>query len=159
MENIFYYVSESATENLGTVELLNAGESFGVIPLSKFDMLKNDIYDFTNLEEDWDGYGGVPLLPEIAETANKLIAMLASDLVNRISDIYPNSHGTVTIEWQNWDQEKLSLEIGRNNYSYFVKFTDQKTKLVHGEDILSDFKQFTSDLGELFNEELLRYFF
>jgi hypothetical protein len=127
------------------------------LPFGKHDLLKDEIDSLTSLKLNWDGYGAVPVFDKIAQTAKQLIEMLGSSFVERISDIFPNTHRTLTMEWENSHQEKLSLEIGKNNYSYFIKFNTTNPKFVNGENILSDLATITRDLGELFGKEIPHY--
>jgi hypothetical protein len=127
------------------------------LPFGKHDLLKDEIDGLTSLKLNWDGYGAIPVLDKIAQTAKQLIGILGFSFVERISDIFPNAHGTLTMEWENSHQEKLSLEIGENNYSYFIKFNTINPKFVNGENILSDLATITQDLGELFRKEIPHY--
>lgn len=127
------------------------------VPISKYDHLKNEIDSLVALKNNWDGYGATPVVNEIAQSAKQLIPLLASYYVDRVTDVFPNTHGTITIEWENRKKEKLSLEIGANNYSYFVKFNNTNPKFINGENILADLKVITSDLGELFRDEITKY--
>jgi hypothetical protein len=152
---IFEITGISTSENSKLIEYRNSEVS--LVPLSKYESLKKDINEFVKLKENWDGYGAIPVLPSIAETANTLIDFLGSPFIDGISDIFPNPHGTITIEWQNRNKEKLSLEIGEINYSYFIKYKDENPLLVDGENILSDLKTVTSNLESLFSEEIQKY--
>ncbi len=124
---------------------------------SKYVYLKDEIDSFVALENNWDCYGATPVVNGIAQSAKQLISLLASDFIDRVTDVFPNPHGTITIEWENRKKEKLSLEIGENNYSYFVKLININPKFINGENILTDLKVITSDLGELFGDEITKY--
>jgi len=119
-----------------------------------YELIKKEIDSFVSLNNNWDGYGGIPVINEIGEKSKLLITFLNDSLIDRISDIFPNSHGTLTIEWGNKMGEKLSLEIGGNNYSYFVKHNNKEPKLENGEDVISDIKKITEDLGELLRNDI-----
>lgn len=127
------------------------------VPKDKFQFLKNEINSFVVIGENWDGYGALCVLDTIAHKTETLVGLLSSSLIDHVSDIFPNPHGTITIEWENRSGEKLSLEIGNSNYSYFIKFNESNPKLINGEDIFVDFKDFTKDLGELFGGEITKY--
>jgi hypothetical protein len=129
------------------------------VPVNKYEFLKNEIDSFTTLENNWDGYGAIPVVNEVAQSTKQLIPMLGAYFIDRVTDIFPNPHGTITIEWENRKREKLSLEIGQNNYSYFVKFENTNPKFVNGENILTHLKNITTDLGELFGGEITKYLF
>ena len=82
------------------------------VPISKYDHLKDEIESFLELKNNWDGYGATPVINEVAQSAKQLIPLLTSYFIDRITDVFPNPHGTITIEWENRKKEKLSLEIG-----------------------------------------------
>lgn len=147
--------SAQATESL---DIFSQGHDVLFIPADKYESLKNQIKDFVELPENWDGYGAVPVFPAIGNTADQLLAILSDTFIERISDVFPNPHGTIAIEWENRNKEKLALEIGKENYSYFVRYKDRNPKLHNGKDVLSDVKKLTSDLADLFSEEIQKYF-
>lgn len=105
--------------------------------------------EFTELNENWDGYGGIPLLPEIAKIANNFILLLNTSQVDAITDIYPNPHGTISFEW-NGNIGKMVLEIGKSGYSYFIQYLTSNPKLVDGYDVLSSIGQIKSEIDNLF---------
>ena len=127
-------------------------ESEPFLFVDKFEFLNKEVDRLVSLNINWDRQGGLPVLKEVGEVSKKLFATI--DFLDGVTDIFPNPHGTLTIEWTNSQKEKLALEIGANSYSYFVKFSDNKPKLVDGKDILVDTQKLTKDLGELFSEEI-----
>lgn len=127
--------------------------------IDPFMFFKSKILEFTSLPNDWDGYGAVPLLKEIGVTATTFVTMLSSSYIDYISDIFPNPNGTLTIDWENQHGEKLSLEIGLKNYSFFVKYLNKQPNFVNGEDIIMDRESVTEALSELFSENIFTGFF
>lgn len=121
---------------------------------NKFDWAKDQVNSLLDLKQNWDGYGAIPISHSIIECAESFIACLDSTFIDKISDIFANPNGTITIEWENTSKEKISLEIGTNSYSYFVKFNNKAPLLKDGENIVFDFKDFASVLGELFINDL-----
>lgn len=119
--------------------------------------LKNEIDSFVELENNWDGYGGVPVLQAIADKAKQFVSLLNDTFIDFITDIFPNPHGTITIEWENSSQEKLSLEIGKDNYSYFIEIGNNP-KFFNGQNIPS-LEVFSSHLGEIYKNELPKFIF
>jgi hypothetical protein len=120
--------------------------------------LKNQIDSFTELEANWDGYDGVALLETISTKAKQFIALLDDIYIDKITDLYPNTHGTITIDWDNEKGEKLSLEIGENNHSYFIDKIDSKPSFFNAQD-LPNLEEFSSHLCEIFKDELPRLSF
>jgi hypothetical protein len=120
----------------------------------KFFELKNEVDKFQTLELNWDGYNAIPVKKEIGKIATNFITILDGSLIEKISDIFPNSHGTITIEWENLQKGKLALEIGQTNYSYFVKQNNKQPILANGENPIEDFKKITGSLGNFYREDV-----
>lgn len=95
-----------------------------------------EIEGFVDLSDNWDGYGAVPLCKPIATKAKEFLLEI-QEFVEYIDDIYPNPHGTLTIEFLNKEKDiKLSMEIGLTKYSYFT--TETPHKLYDSERSLMD---------------------
>jgi hypothetical protein len=75
---------------------------------------------FEDLEQDWDGYGAVPIHSETSKNATAATEGLAGVLT--FADIYPNPNGTISFEWES-KLGRACLEIGRTKYSFYVKPT------------------------------------
>jgi len=157
MDNRFNLFTDTTTPYNDEM-LLIADTGGRVIPLDKFESLKIEIKNFEELGENWDGYGAVPVIPEIARVAETLLNILGS-FIDGITDVFPNPHGTITIEWENRNDEKLSLEIGKDNYSYFIRFNNETPELVNGSDILGDCKKITEALANLFGQEIQKFLY
>jgi hypothetical protein len=115
---------------------------------------KCKVAEFKLLKSNWDGYGGIPLIEEIGNHADNLITTMSDVYIDHISDVFPNPNGTITIEWENKKDEKLSLEIGLHNYSIFIKYKDKDPKFINGESIITDKEIFTKALSELLSESI-----
>ncbi len=125
---------------------------------SKYESLKDQIDNLISLNENWDGYGSISVLEEIGQSAKTFLSTLNPSWIERVSDIYPNPHGTLTIEWENKVGEKLSLELGGNNFSYFIKQDDNQPILVDGKDNIPNLKNIESHLDKLFGKDIPRLF-
>ena len=136
---------------------LYIGNEQKFLNLNPFEFRIRELKEIFDLPKNWDGYDALPVFKDIYHTVKKLIVILNGDLIERIHDVYPNSHGTVTIEWINRKKEKLSLEIGKSSYSFFVEFTDLKPQFYNGQNILMDAKVLTNSLESLFGKEIPRY--
>lgn len=79
------------------------------------------IISFKFLQQNWDGYGAIPLEVESASNAIELISFLSQNSLDRLSDSYPNPNGTISFQWENECSEIISLEIGNNTFSYYVE--------------------------------------
>jgi hypothetical protein len=87
--------------------------------LKKDDIL-NSIEEFKNLENNWDGYGAIPLSLESAKNAKEFISSLSDELFENFHDGYPNTHGTISFEWKNNDGGEFFIEIGNKMMSYYL---------------------------------------
>ena len=87
--------------------------------LSKEDIL-NSIEEFKNLENNWDGYGAIPLSLESAKNAKEFISSLSDEIFENFYDGYPNTHGTISFEWKNNDGHEFLIEIGNKMMSYYL---------------------------------------
>ena len=101
--------------------------------------LIRDIVSFRSLQENWDGFGALPLEVESAAHAIELIDLLGSDAYGHIDEIFPNPHGTLSILWINNSGEKLSLEIGNSSFSYYVEFISKDTEYFNNK-VANDFE-------------------
>lgn len=81
-----------------------------------FLIIEAEIKAFTNLNQNWDGYGGIPLTANVLENSKLILGR-----VNMIpEDFYPNPHGTMSIDYQIGDN-RLSIEIGISTFTYYTK--------------------------------------
>lgn len=83
------------------------------------------IVSFKSLVNNWDGYNAIPLEVKSSSNAIELVSMLNDKDLMQLSDVFPNPNGTVSFEWENDSEEVLSLEIGNNTFSYYIKFSNQ----------------------------------
>lgn len=81
------------------------------------------IQDLGLLEDNWDGYGAVKVLPECISNALNIINY-KSMICDYIQDIYANPNGTVSILWDNEAGDSIGLEIGEKEFSYYVARKD-----------------------------------
>jgi hypothetical protein len=147
------YKTDTVSSDQGFIVYMNPNNSLK----DRYELIKEDILKLSDLENNWDGYGSLSVYKEVIETAQNLLPFINSDFIDRLSDFYPNNNGTIVLEWVNGKGEKLLLEIGQKNYSYFLKLTECDPKFVDGEDILSDIKKLTADLGKLYRDEVPKY--
>jgi hypothetical protein len=111
--------------------------------------LLSEINSLSALEEDWDGDGGLALFPAIAHQAKAFLSALGGNYTKRISDIFINPHGTITIEWINNLKEKLSIELGVNGYSYFLRQFNNQPVLTDGAEAFPDIQTFQTELDKI----------
>ncbi|MCC5917956.1 MAG: hypothetical protein JJU02_11590 [Cryomorphaceae bacterium] len=109
-------------------EFLRSHFRIGILQsISKRDIIK-DILSYKALNNNWDGFSAVPL--EVASAANCFLLMdkIDEQIFCSVSNYYPNPNGTITFEWENEEQELVSVEVGNNNFSYFVAFASVEVK-------------------------------
>jgi len=138
--NDYKYSNQSLTNHI-----IHSGEDF-----NKFEITKNEILKFGDLSYNWDGYDAIPPSEQLIETTIKVIASLGGNIIEKIDEIFPTPNGTITIQWKNELKELLSLEIGNNSYSYFIKYNNQNPKFVDGESLFLAIKSISTDLSGLF---------
>jgi hypothetical protein len=100
----------------------------------------NSIEEFVNLENNWDGFGAIPLGLESATNAKEFISSLSEDMFENFYDGYPNTHGTISFEWKNKNDEEFFVEIGNKMMSYYL--------------ILKGHKPIKKDLVEFSSEKI-----
>ncbi|WP_026775208.1 hypothetical protein [Polaribacter sp. Hel_I_88] len=135
------------TINQGLVKYIHNINVISKRKISKNSLLKS-ILSFKSLTESWDGYGAVPLEIESATNSIQLLDLIGENIFCTISDFHPNPNGTITFEWENSENEMVSLEIGNNSFSYFVEMASTNVmffnnKLINAKEAkkLSEFIQ------------------
>lgn len=96
-------------------------------------LIVEEIISFKSLENSWDGFGALPLGVKSATKAISLLDSFDMDILVKISDIHPNPNGTITFDWENKDAEIVSLEIGKDTFTYFVDFNSIETKFYNNQ--------------------------
>ena len=81
------------------------------------------------LEEDWDGYGGMPVSVETQRNAINAIESFPDDLP--MPEIDPNPNGTISFDWTS-PLASAYLEIGNTRFSFYVKWHHSKPILANG---------------------------
>ena len=94
-----------------------------------------DILSYKSLIVSWDGFNALPLEVDSASNALKLIDFIGGDIFNLVEDYYPNPHGTISFMWENDKDECVSLEVGNEVFSYYVKLASQKVLFIENKDI------------------------
>ena len=86
---------------------------------SKRENLKVEVMALAKLEDNWDEEGA----QRVSTTAIKNVLNLLdyhSVRIDLIVDIYANTNGTVSVEWENDNHEYAGVQIGRKQMSYYV---------------------------------------
>lgn len=123
----FLYNTETVTETVNTEDV----SYFKISEITTEEVIEDEhdilreqaqeeIRTFANFQDDWDGYGAVR---PVAECLNHAMEIIRSKNINLdyLTDIYPNPNGTISLEWEQNDNE-IGLEVGSHEFSYFAHF-------------------------------------
>lgn len=92
---------------------------------SKIEELRKASYEqilsFKSLDNNWDGFGAIPINVRCASSALCIINYLEEPELNTIIDLFPNANGSVCIKWVNNNGERLTLSIGSETFSFYLK--------------------------------------
>nr|HMU04532.1 hypothetical protein [Saprospiraceae bacterium] len=130
IQNISLQCTEEVIDEISSYSSKLSKRSY----FDKFQIIES-ILSFKSLENSWDGYNAVPTGIKCATNALKIVDALDLGSLEKISDIYPNPNGTITIEWENNYNEIVSLEIGKETFTYYVEFTSFGTKFFNKQAI------------------------
>jgi hypothetical protein len=99
------------------------------------------INDLKKLEGNWDNYGGYSPNGEIVNKVEDFLKVLPKKYAALLDDddIFPNPHGTVTIEWRK-NNSVVSIEFGLSTSSFYSIVNNQTDSEEHLESILSSNK-------------------
>ena len=81
---------------------------------------QDEIRALANYMDDWDGYGAIRPLSECLNHALEIVRNKKFNL-DFLTDIYPNPNGTLSLEWEQDDNE-IGLELGKEEFSFFAHF-------------------------------------
>lgn len=93
---------------------------------SKHELI-TEILSFKTLNNNWDGYGAIPLEVRSAANILTLMDLIDENVFCTVDDIYPNPNGTISLSWNNHSGETVSLEVGNETLSYYVALSSQET--------------------------------
>jgi hypothetical protein len=124
--------NENINESL--VDYINIINSISKRNISKTSLLKN-ILSFKSLTESWDGFGAIPLEIESATNSIQLLDLIGEDIFCTLNNFYPNPNGTISFEWENLENEIISLEVGNKTFSYFVEMSSKDVMFFNNRSI------------------------
>jgi len=110
-------------------------QDINIIPIRM--PLFSEISEIGNLKEDWDGYGGIEISNQIVNSTLHFVKKLKIKFLIYLSvdGIYPNPHGTISLEFKNTNKDKLIIEIGENYSNFLLKING---KYQHGPNLIID---------------------
>lgn len=108
------------------------------------------ISNFLNLSYNWDGYNSIPLCIDSANNSRIIIELLPNNLFKYFYDVYPNPHGTISLEWKNTNNE-FYLEVGNTSVSFYLlegeNLLVSKDKMSFGIDSINEIRNTISRLN------------
>ena len=100
--------------------------------------VKSILSDLEKINDNWDGYGGSKPLEEIIERTNNFVTTKLTTIeLDKLTDIYPNPNGTISLEFEKNKSRRISLEIGLNSASYYFKLDEKNVEFNDDVDINS----------------------
>ena len=90
--------------------------------------IRATILSYNALANNWDGYGAIPVGINNANLALYLLDFLTPAAIKQMDDCYPESNGTISMQWKNKMQEKVSVNIGASSMSFYVKMSEVETE-------------------------------
>jgi hypothetical protein len=99
-------------------------DTFASAHVSDREAALSAIQSVISLDDNWDGYGAVPVPAEIAQLAARMVSSLPSHVP--VPEVSANPNGTISLEWEN-EQGRSHLEIGRTKFSLYFKRTTGST--------------------------------
>lgn len=88
-------------------------------------MWQNEIQELAKLQNNWDGYGAMPVLPECLK--NAITILWRENLSSKyLTDVFANPNGTISLEWNN-SENTIGLEVGFRTMSYYMVIDGDKS--------------------------------
>jgi hypothetical protein len=87
---------------------------------AEFEIAREAIEQFSFQDANWDGYGALPI--SLETKGNALVVLNTLAATAPAPSVIPNPNGTLSFEWET-DQGLGKLEIGRTQYSFYVRPT------------------------------------
>ena len=130
------YITQSLDQTVSLVNEINTYTELSAnntpLYIDKYNIIE-EIVSFKSLENSWDGYGAKPLGIKCATNAIKLIEAFDNRAIGKITQYFPNPHGTISFEWENDCDEIIAVEIGKDNFSYFVSLNNIDSKYYNNQ--------------------------
>ncbi|TAK38497.1 MAG: hypothetical protein EPO28_11210 [Saprospiraceae bacterium] len=114
----------------------------------RWSAVRTKIQSFTRLKNNWDGYGAIPVSPEVADACLNFLRLLPESFLEHLEpeNITPTPYSTVTIDWEHGDSHFVTVEIGKSKANFFAQLPSGKTMENEHLDLAG--KDFPADLLE-----------
>lgn len=113
--------------------------------------LERDLAPIRDLQNGWHGVGSVRISNQVIERVVGLGKTIATVKGLPAPDVTPNSHGTVSLEWDN-ENISLYVEIGKTRMNGFLKVAGYDPIMIPSVSELSE--SFFQTIGELLSPSL-----
>lgn len=111
-----------------------------------------EILSFKSLQESWDGYGALPL--QVKSAANAITFLETYELKSNFikpTDLFPNPTGTISLIWENSNEDRVSVEIGNQQISYYTKLNNSNPSFFNNIEITEfNVEDITRKINSLF---------
>jgi len=90
--------------------------------------LNNYVGEFKDLKDNWDGYGAIPIYPEIVKKVQWFLRILPNEYLSFIDvgEISPCSNGTIVLDFENENDGILSISFGRHYENFYFDIENEK---------------------------------
>lgn len=111
-----------------------------------------EILSFKSLQESWDGYGALPL--QVKSAVNAITFLETYELKSNFikpTDLFPNPSGTISLIWENSYEDRVSVEIGNQQISYYTKLNNSNPSFYNNIEITEfNVEDITRKINSLF---------
>lgn len=85
--------------------------------------IKNEIYEISELENNWNGYGTSEIHFEVINNALNIVRLLRPTVLCHLhpENVYPSKFGTIIMDWDFGKDNLFSLEIAKQSVGYFTE--------------------------------------
>lgn len=99
------------------------------LELATVKTLSDYVEEFSSLTKNWDGYGAIPIYPNIIKKVQWFFRVVPNrylDLTD-IGKISPDTNGTITIDFENENNGILSISFGLEHENFYYDDIDDIT--------------------------------
>lgn len=84
-------------------------------------VISNVIKKFAELEEDWNGYGALPITQKAIDRAIQLLEIIAKKYPHApLPLVYPVNDGGIDFEWETCSSRLTHWNTAKNKYVYMI---------------------------------------
>jgi hypothetical protein len=104
-------------------DIKNIPNRYNKIEFKRYVIFKQ-IDELVNLPDNWDGYGGIPVLEPVAILAKSFLFKLNERHIDYLADCYPNPYGTLDLHFGSSDKF-IKIEFGISTCTYLVYYNSE----------------------------------